>query len=171
MICASHKLTLTLSNMKSSKSWCFLFLIFSYSVHAAELSTFDEVRSQYQLYKDPTRVSYLFNRCAALQLNVSALLTRKKQAQGAKDFEALAQHYMVLSEANEREIDKKRGLKSKDTMKTVHRNVATVSETYSKRLKANFAKRGEYIVGDAQLEAELAECNLPEVFKKKALAE
>ena len=24
-------------------------------------------------------------------------------------------------------------------------------------------------VGDAQLEAELAECNLPEVFKKKAL--
>ena len=117
MICASHKLTLTLSNMKSSKSWYFLFLIFSCSVHAAELSTFDEVRSQYQLYKDPTRVSYLFNRCAALQLNVSALLTRKKQAQGAKDFEALAQHYMVLSEANEREIDKKRGLKSKDTMK------------------------------------------------------
>ncbi len=171
MICAKDYLTLALSNMKSSKSWCFLFLMFSCSVHTAELSKFDEVRSQYQSYKDPTRVSYLFNRCAALQLNVAALLTRKKQAQGAKDFENLAQHYMVLSEANERETDKKRGLKSKDTMKTVQRNVGQVSEAYSKRLKANFAKRGEYIVGDAQLEAELAECNLPEVFKKKALAE
>ena len=56
-------------------------------------------------------------------------------------------------------------------MKTVQRNVANVSEVYSKRLKDNFAKRREYIVGDAQLESELAECNLPEVFKKKALAE
>jgi hypothetical protein len=78
---------------------------------------------------------------------------------------------MVMSEANEREIDKKRGLKSKDTMKTVQRNVGNVSEVYSKRLKENYAKRGEYIVGDGQLESELAECNLPEVFKKKALAE
>jgi hypothetical protein len=138
---------------------------------AAELSTFDAVRTQYQTYRDPTRLSYLYNRCAALQLNVSALLQRKGQTQGAKDFENLAQHYMVLSEANERETDKKRGLKSKDTMKTVQRNVSNVSEVYSKRLKDNYAKRGEYIVGDGQLESELAECNLPEVFKKKALAE
>jgi hypothetical protein len=98
-------------------------------------------------------------------------LQRKGQKKGAQDFENLAQHYMVLSEANERETDKKRGLKSKDTMKTVQRNVGNVSEVYSKRLHDNFAKRGEYIVGDAQLEAELADCNLPEVFKKKALAE
>jgi hypothetical protein len=138
---------------------------------AAELSTFDEVRAQYQTYRDPTRLSYLYNRCAALQLNVSALLQRKGQKQGAKDFEGLAQHYMVLSEANEREIDKKRGLKSKDTMKTVNRSVAHVSEAYSLRMKDNYAKRRDYIMGDAQLEAELAECNLPEVFKKKALAE
>jgi hypothetical protein len=137
---------------------------------AAELAPFDEVRTQYQTYRDPTRLSYLYNRCAALQLNVSALLMRKGQTKGSQDFENLAQHYMVLSEANEREIDKKRGLKSKDVVKTVSRNVANVSEVYSKRLKANFAKRGEYIVGDAQLESELTECNLPDVFKKKALA-
>jgi hypothetical protein len=56
-------------------------------------------------------------------------------------------------------------------MKTVQRNVGHVSEVYSKRLKENFAKRGEYILGDAQLEAELAECNLPEVFRKKLLAD
>jgi hypothetical protein len=147
---------------------CFATLL---PCHAADLSTFDEVRAQYKSYKDPTRLSYLYNRCAALQLNVSALLQRKGQKKGAQDFENLAQHYMVLSEANERETDKKRGLKSKDTMKTVQRNVGNVSEVYSKRLHDNFAKRGEYIVGDAQLEAELADCNLPEVFKKKALAE
>jgi len=147
------------------------FIAFLPLVQAAELSTFDEVRTQYKTYRDPTRVSYLYNRCAALQLNVAALFQRKGQKKGAQDFEALAQHYMVLSEANERDTDKKRGLKSKDTMKTVQRNVGNVSEVYSKRLKVNFAKRGEYIVGDAQLEAELAECNLPEVFKKRALAE
>ena len=168
---ASIKLTLAHTNMKSSRPWFIVVLMLSASAQAAELSAFDDVRSQYQSYKDPTRISYLYNRCAALQLNVSALLARKGQAQGAKDFEALAQHYMVLSEANEREIDKKRGLKSKDTMKTVQRNVATVSEAYSKRLKANFSKRGEYIVGDSQLEAELSECNIPDVFKKKALAD
>jgi hypothetical protein len=140
-------------------------------VQAAELATFDEVRAQYQSYRDPTRLSYLFNRCAALQLNVSALLERKGQKAGAKDFENLAQHYMVLSEANEREIDKKRGLKSKETMKTVNRSVANVAEVYGKRMKDNYAKRRDYIMGDAQLESELAECNQPDVFKKRALAD
>jgi hypothetical protein len=157
--------------MKSSILLASSFIALLPLAQAAELSTFDAVRTHYQTYRDPTRLSYLYNRCAALQLNVSALLQRKGQTQGAKDFENLAQHYMVLSEANERETDKKRGLKSKDTMKTVQRNVSNVSEVYSKRLKDNYAKRGEYIVGDGQLESELAECNLPEVFKKKALAE
>lgn len=137
---------------------------------AADMATFDDVRAQYQSYKDPTRVSYLYNRCAALQLNVSALLARKGQAKAAQDFEALAQHYMILSEANEREIDKKRGLSSKDLIKTVHRNVGVVSEVYSKRFNDNVAKRGDYIIGDAQLEAELLDCNLPEVFKRKLMS-
>jgi hypothetical protein len=157
--------------MKSSILLVVSFLAFLPPAQASQLSTFDEVRTQYKNYRDPTRLSYLYNRCAALQLNVSALLQRKGEKKGAQDFEALAQHYMVLSEANERDTDKKRGLKSKDTMKTVQRNVGYVSEVYSKRLKDNYAKRGEFIVGDAQLEAELAECNLPEVFKKKALAD
>jgi hypothetical protein len=142
----------------------------AWGAQAAEMATFDEVRAQYQSYKDPTRVSYLYNRCAALQLNVAALLSRKGQTKGAKDFEALAQHYMVLSEANEREIDKKRGLKSKDLIQTVHRNVGVVSEVYSKRLKENFAKRGDYIVGDAQLETELNECVAVDIFVKKAIS-
>jgi hypothetical protein len=157
--------------MKSSILLAVSLMACALPSRGAELATFDEVRAQYQSYRDPTRLSYLYNRCAALQLNVSALLERKGQKQGAKDFENLAQHYMVLSEANERDTDKKRGLKSKDTMKAVNRNVANVSEVYSKRMKDNYAKRRDYIVGDAQLESELTECNLPDVFKKKALAD
>ncbi len=145
-------------------------LVFMISAQGADLMPFDDLRAQYKSYGDPTRLSYLFNRCAALELNVSALLQRKGQKKGAQDFENLAQHYMVLSEANEREMDKKRGMKSKDTMKTVNWSVGAVSELYSKRMKDNFAQRGDYLMGDAQLEAELAECNLPEAFKKKALA-
>ncbi len=155
----------------NSRMFCFaaVFML-TLSAQAAELAAFDVVRKQYQSYKDPTRLSYLYNRCAALQLNVAALLARKGQGKAAQDFEALAQHYMVLSEANEREIDKKRGFKSKDTMKTVQRNVANVSEVYSKRLKENFVKRADYVVGDAQLESELNECLLVEVFVKKAVS-
>jgi hypothetical protein len=153
--------------MKSRIFCLALWLGLSLSVGAAELATFDDVRKKYQTYRDPTRVSYLYNRCAALQLNVAALMTRMGQAQASKDFEALGQHYMVLSEANEREIDKKRGLKSKDTMKTVQRNVATVSEVYSKRMNANKLKNGEYFRGDAQVEDELQECMNPDTFVKK----
>jgi hypothetical protein len=145
-------------------------VLWSNLASAADLKPFDDVRAQYQSYRDPTRVSYLFNRCAALQLNVSALLLRQGEKKGAQDFENLAHHYMVLSEANEREIDKKRGVKSKDLMKTVSRNVANVSEIYSRRVRENYVKRGEYLIGDAQLEAELAECNLPDVFKSKLTA-
>lgn len=154
--------------MKPLISRALPLLALSATCLAAELAPFDEVRAQYHAYRDPTRLSYLFNRCAALQLNVAALLTRNGQKKGAQDFENLAQHYMVLSQANEREIDKKRGLKSKDLPQTIHRNVGNVSEVYSKRMKENYAKRGDYIKGDAQLEAELLDCNLPEVFIKKA---
>lgn len=157
--------------MKRSYLIVLMCLLGCLDAQAAELSSFAEERNKYQSYKDPTRLSYLYNRCAALQLNVAALLARKKQAQGAKDFEALAQHYMVLSEANERDIDKKRGLKSKDTVKTVNRSVSHVAELYTKRMNDNFAKRGEYIVGDLQLESELAECNQPDQFKKKVMSD
>jgi hypothetical protein len=153
--------------MKSRHSILLLLLALTQTAQADELSTFDEVRAQYLSYKDPTRVSYLYNRCAALQLNVSALFIRKGLSKAAQDFEALAQHYMVLSEANEREIDKKRGLKSKDTMKTVHRNVATVSEVYSQRMKKNSLQTGEYVRGDVQLENELEDCMNPDTFVKK----
>ena len=142
-------------------------MVFSLPLQAAELSSFDEVRAQYQSYRDPTRVSYLYNRCAALQLNISALLQRQGQKKGAQDFENLAQHYMILSEANERELDKKRGTKSKDTMKTVHRAVGHVSEIYSARMKRHFSQSGDYFRGDAQIESELQECMTPEVFVKK----
>lgn len=162
------KLTLKLTNMKSKKLLLTVVLMLSQTGQAADLSSFDEERSKYLSYKDPTRLSYLYNRCAALQLNVAALLERKGKMQAAKEFEALAQHYMVLSESNERDTDKKRGLKSKDTVKVVSRAVKNVSEAYSARMNRNFSKTGEYIRGDSQIESELQECMNPDTFVKKA---
>lgn len=159
----------TINLMSINRIFALLWVTLSTVVQANDLSTFDEVRAKYKAYRDPTRLSYLYNRCAALQLNVAALLQRKGQQQGAQDFQGLAQHYMVLSEANEREIDKKRSIKSKETMKTVNRNVANVSEVYSARMNRNFAQRRDYIVGDVQLESELTECNTPDLFTKKAI--
>jgi hypothetical protein len=138
--------------------------------HSAAWPSFDDVRSQYQSYQDPSRLSYLYNRCAALQLNVAALFQRSGQKKAAADIEQLAQHYMVLSQANERDIDKKRGKDSKDTVGMVNYVVGTLSEEYSKRFKRNMAQRGDAVRGDAQLEAEVQECMSPEAFVKKALA-
>lgn len=154
--------------MKSPALLLLTCLALPFVSSATELPSFEQVRRQNQNHPDTTRLTYLFNRCAALQLNVAALLERKGQKQGAKDYENLAQHYMVLSEANEREIDKRFGLKSKDTMKTINRNVAHLSELYTQRINANITKRGAHIIGDAQLESELKECSLPDEFKKKA---
>ena len=144
-------------------------LIFSASAHAAELESFERVRAKYREHRDPTRLSHLYNRCAALQLNVAALLTRKGQKQGANDYEQLAQHYMIMSETVEREIDVKRGASTKDVVKVVERAVANISDIYGLRFKENFNKRGEYLIGDALLEGELKECMLPDQFAKKAL--
>lgn len=171
MFCANKNPTVQLAKMKrQTLIYLFPLLLTPLLCQSAELSSFEKVRNQYQAYRDPTRLSYLFNRCAGLQLNVSALLQRKGEKQGAIDFENLAQHYMVLSEANEREIDKSRGLKSKDTMKKVQRAVSTVSDAYSARMKRNFASNGDYFRGDAQLESELQECMNPDAFVKKAVA-
>ncbi len=144
-------------------------LLFCNFVNAAELDSFDKVRAKYREYHDPTRISHLYNRCAALQLNVAALLSRKGQKKGASNYEQLAQHYMIMSETVELEIDKKRGASSKDIVKTVERSVANISDLYSVRMKENYAKRGDYILGDAVLEGELKECMLPDQFEKKAI--
>jgi hypothetical protein len=155
--------------IKRYSPFVFSLCLLCIAANSAELDSFEKVRSKYREHHDPTRISHLYNRCAALQLNVAALLTRKGQKQGARDYEQLAQHYMIMSETVEREIDKKRGASSKDVGKIVERAVANISEFYGLRMKENHAKRGDYIVGDAVLEGELKECMLPDQFEKKAI--
>lgn len=132
-----------------------------------DLPSFERVRLQYHETNDLTRVSHLYRRCAALQLNVAALLARKKQIKVSQDYENLAHHYMLLSESVDLEVDQKRGVPSGKTMETVNLAVKYLTEQYDQRMKANLAKRGEYLAGDAQLEAELAECVKPEEFVKR----
>ena len=130
------------------------------------MPTFDQVRSQYAKSKDLTRVSFLYRRCAALQLNVAALLVRKKQAKAAADYENLAQHYMLMSEVVDREIDLYQKTKTYKVSETVNLAVKHLSEIYAQRMKENKAKRGEYFAADAQLESEMAECLKPDVLAK-----
>ena len=120
--------------------------------------SFDEVRGRYRETNDMGRVSYLYRRCAALQLNVAALLARRKQSDMAKKYESLANNYMILSERVDVQIDRKQGNKSSKTMETVSLAVKHMSATYSQRMNDNQLKRGSYFSGDQALEAELAEC-------------
>lgn len=139
------------------------------SVAQEQLPSFDQVRSQYAKSKDLTRVSFLYRRCAALQLNVAALLVRKKQPKAAADYENLAQHYMLMSETVDREIDLYQGTprtKGNKPGDTVNLAVKHLSEVYAQRMKDNKIKRGEYIADDAQLEKEIDECLKPDVLAK-----
>ena len=138
-------------------------LLCGFNGHASQdLPSFDRVRQQYKESNDLTRVSYLYRRCAALQLNVAALLMKRKQAKAAKDYENLANHYMLLSESVDGQVDQKRGVKTQQSMKTIELSVKYIAQQYEVRMKANHAKRREYVAGDAVLEAELAECSKPE---------
>lgn len=140
---------------------------FSAAVFAQDqLPSFDQVRSQYAKNKDLTRVSFLYRRCAALQLNVSALLIRQKQNKAASDYENLAQHYMLMSEVVDREIDLYQRTKTNKPSDTVNLAVKHLSEVYAQRMRDNKAKRGEYFVGDAMLEKELDECLKPQALAK-----
>lgn len=130
------------------------------------LPTFDQVRSQYAQSKDLTRVSFLYRRCAALQLNVAALLVRKKQTKAASDYEALAQHYMLMSEVVDREIDLYQRNKISKPGETVNLAVKHLSEIYAQRMRDNKSKRGEYFADDVVLEKEMDECLKPDVLAK-----
>ncbi len=133
---------------------------------ANDMLPFEQVRQQYRTTNDLTRVSHLYRRCAALQLNVAALLVKKKQRKAATDYENLANHYMMLSEATDIEIDKKRGVKTVKPMETISLSVKGLTELYEQRMKDNRAKRGESFAGDSVLEDELAQCLKPDAFVK-----
>lgn len=146
---------------------CWVAAVASTPSHAQErLPTFDQVRSQYFASKDLTRISYIYRRCAALQLNAAALLVRKKQPKAAADYENLAQHYMLMSEVVDKEIDLYQRTKTYKASETVNLAVKHLSEVYAQRMKENKAKRGEYFAADAELENEMAVCLKPEALAK-----
>ena len=133
---------------------------------ANDMLPFDTVRQQFRTTQDLTRVSHLYRRCAALHLNVAALLLKKKRGVAAKDYEHLANHFMMLSERLDIEIDKKLGLKTAKPMEAVSLSVRGLAELYDQRMKTNLAQRGDAIAGDSGLESELAECLKPDVLAK-----
>lgn len=132
-----------------------------------DLPSFDAVRKRLSESSDLTRVSHLYRRCAALNLNVAALLLKKKQAQASQNYESLANHYMLLSEAVDKEVDQQRGISTAKPMQVISYDVQHIATAYQKRMNQNQKERGESIAGDPKLEGELAECLKPEAFAKK----
>jgi thymidine phosphorylase len=71
---------------------------------------------------------------------------------------------MQLAGVMEEAIDKKRGVANSDPANNVVVAVKQIATIYTQKLNENYAQRGEYLVGDKQLERELTECNNSERF-------
>ena len=152
----------------STLTLCALLCLTSQAQTEEALPSFDVVRQQYRdNHQDLTRASYLYRRCAALHLNVSSVLLRKKQPKTAQAYEKLAGHYMLMSEAVDKELDQRLGIKTAKPMTVVNLGVKHLAESYQQRLQKNLKTRGEYIANDQVLEFELRECLEPIDFAKK----
>lgn len=136
---------------------------------AGDLITFDAVRAEFKRSRDENRITYLLSRCAALQLNVAALLQKGGANDTATTYEKAAQQYMVLAESVEEAVLKKRGVKDADSARNISISVANIAELYSKQMNSNYAKRGDYIIGDIQLQKEIEDCSKQDKFLEKVL--
>ena len=134
------------------------------SVLAVELVSFEQIKEQFKRTKDETRITYLLNRCAALQLNVSALALKGGDEEVSKKYRMSAQLYMQLAAAVDEATDKKRGVKKSDTSKNVQITVTNMASLYSQKLNDNYAKSGDYIINDKELKNELEDCTDHEKF-------
>ena len=134
------------------------------SVIAIEIVSFEQIKEQFKRTKDETRITYLLNRCAALQLNVSALMLKSGNEEVSNKYRKSAQLYMQLAAAIDEGTDKKRGVKKSDPSKNVQISVTNMASLYSQKLNDNYAKSGDYIVGDKQIKNELEDCTDHEKF-------
>ena len=136
---------------------------------AGELISFDSVRIEFKKSRDENRITYLLSRCAALQINVAALLQKGGANDTASTYEKAAQQYMILAESVEEAVLKKRGVKDADPARNVSISVTNIAELYSKQMNSNYAKRGDYIIGDTQLQKEIEDCSKQDKFLEKIL--
>jgi len=88
--------------------------------------------------------SYVFNRCAAVSLYISAL------NQSATDQRIAIQtkkNYETFAELNLIHLTTKGNMKGKDAQKNIFDNIPPMSKAYGVDGQANFVKTGEYTTG------------------------
>lgn len=146
----------------------YLMLVCTWSItNSAELISFDSVRSKYRNERDATRIAYLSSRCAALHISLSALMLKANSKESSELYRQSAVEYMKLAGQIQSGVDSKRGIVNSNMAKDISRSVINIVDLYSTRLNENYAKSGDYIVGDVQIEEELSDCKSMDEFTRK----
>ena len=150
--------------MKKTENLVITFAILASSilgcagVLADEIISFEGIRNQYKTSADETRISYLFLRCASLQLAVSALALKGGLDEVSEINRKSAVQYMSLAGAVDEETNKKRGVKNSSVSNNIENAVKSILNVYTDRMQANYAKSGDYITSDNQLKNEITKC-------------
>lgn len=145
-------------------------LLLAHSIaNSAELISFEDVRAKYQSTGDATRITYLSSRCAALHISLSALMLKANSKESSELYRQSAVEYMKLAGQIQSGVDSKRGIVNANVVKDISISVLNITELYSARLNGNYAKSGDYIVGDVQIEEELSDCKNRDAFTRKII--
>ncbi len=138
-------------------------------VHSSELISFDNIRAKYQSTRDATRITYLLSRCAALQLSLSALMLKANDRETSDIYRKSAIGYMELAGEIQFGIDEKQGIVNKNLAKDISKTVTNIVDVYVLRLNGNYAKNGDHIIGDDQIEHEIDDCLNKDKFTQKII--
>lgn len=140
-----------------------IFLVFCSLANAQELKSFNQIKLDFKEDRDKSRLSYLFARCASLNLVNSALASRGGSKTTADKFQEAAVQYMEFSDLIEQEVDKSRRVirSDKERANSVNISVNEIVKIYQARMNSNYARSGNYIIEDVGLKSEIEKCQNP----------
>lgn len=132
-------------------------------VNAQDIKSFNEIKREFKQDGDKSRLSYLFSRCASLNLVNAALSSRGGSEETSSRFQKAAVTYMQFSDLVESEVDRNRKVTRSDRerAKSIDISVTEIAKIYQARMNNNYAKTGNYIIEDEGLKDEIEKCRDP----------